>query len=412
MQWVRQTPFLAVLVFGIGIGVGHAWQSGWIPIEFGSANTGSLESEVAGDMVEEGASAPAQRPDEFAQEVEFPQPRSLSSRDDFRPEDAAIADVPSIVAQPQSPPAPFVRRQNAPPVTSAVHETAAEPEWAAEPIANRAERIQAATSASRAVVDRRSREIQLAANQEPPAAAVFGGGDGDPSLSPLASELKAIDEQLAKDEILPAHRALSKLYWDHKDSRNELLPRLNRTANAIFFEPRPHFVEPYVVQPNDQLRVIANKYQLSWEYLASLNRTDPRRIQLGQKLKILKGPFSAIVDLNEFALTIHLQGYYVKRYEVGIGKDGTSPVGKFTVLNKIENPQYTGPDGKVIAGDDPQNPLGERWLDLGDSYGIHGTIEPESIGKAASRGCIRMREKDVIEVYNFLVKGSEVVIRK
>jgi lipoprotein-anchoring transpeptidase ErfK/SrfK len=56
--------------------------------------------------------------------------------------------------------------------------------------------------------------------------------------------------------------------------------------------------------------------------------------------------------------------------------------------------------------------LGERWIDLGESYGIHGTIEPDSIGKAASRGCIRMREKDVIEVYDFLVKGSEVVIRK
>ena len=151
---------------------------------------------------------------------------------------------------------------------------------------------------------------------------------------------------------------------------------------------------------------------MSWEYLAKLNRTDPRRIQLGQKLKILKGPFAAVIDLGDYALTIHLQGYFVKRYPVGIGKDGASPVGKFTVLNKIENPQYTSPDGKVISADDPANPLGERWIDLGESYGIHGTIDPDSIGRAASRGCIRMREKDVIEVYDFLVKGSEVVIRK
>ena len=66
----------------------------------------------------------------------------------------------------------------------------------------------------------------------------------------------------------------------------------------------------------------------------------------------------------------------------------------------------------MISGDDPANPLGERWIDLGESYGIHGTIDPDTIGKAASRGCIRMRAKDVIEVYDFLVKGSEVVIRK
>ena len=54
----------------------------------------------------------------------------------------------------------------------------------------------------------------------------------------------------------------------------------------------------------------------------------------------------------------------------------------------------------------------QRWIDLGDSYGIHGTIDPDSIGKAASRGCIRLRDKDIVEVYDFLVKGSEVVIRK
>jgi L,D-transpeptidase ErfK/SrfK len=127
---------------------------------------------------------------------------------------------------------------------------------------------------------------------------------------------------------------------------------------------------------------------------------------------VLKGPFGAVVDLNDFTLTIHLQGYFVKRYEVCIGKDGSSPIGKFSVLNKVENPPYTGPDGKVIVADDPRNPLGERWIDLGDSYGIHGTIDPDSIGKAESRGCIRLRDQDIIEVYNFLVKGAEVVIRK
>ena len=226
------------------------------------------------------------------------------------------------------------------------------------------------------------------------------------------NELPAIDELIANGETLAAHRALSKLYWNHKEHRAELQSRLDGTSRAIFFQPQPNFVEPYVIEPNDQLRVIANKYQLSWEYLARLNKTDPRRIQLGQKLKVVKGPFAAIIDLQDFALTVHLQGYYVKRYDVGIGKDGSSPLGKFSVLNKVENPQYTGPDGKVLLPDDPKNPLGERWVDLGDSYGIHGTIDPDSIGKAASRGCIRLRDKDIIEVYDFLVKGSEVVIRK
>jgi lipoprotein-anchoring transpeptidase ErfK/SrfK len=75
------------------------------------------------------------------------------------------------------------------------------------------------------------------------------------------------------------------------------------------------------------------------------------------------------------------------------------------------DPTYYGPEG-VIAHDDPKNPLGERWIDIGDSYGIHGTIDPESIGKNESRGCIRMLNSHVEEVYDFLVIGSEVKIQK
>jgi lipoprotein-anchoring transpeptidase ErfK/SrfK len=73
----------------------------------------------------------------------------------------------------------------------------------------------------------------------------------------------------------------------------------------------------------------------------------------------------------------------------------------------------------VIAGDDPKNPLGERWIGLTgidghavgkQSYGIHGTIEPDSIGKQASMGCIRMRNEDVEMVFDMLTEGKSVVV--
>jgi L,D-transpeptidase ErfK/SrfK len=110
-------------------------------------------------------------------------------------------------------------------------------------------------------------------------------------------------------------------------------------------------------------------------------------------------------------LTVHAYGYFVRAYPIGIGKDSTTPLGKLAVLSKAEKPQYTDPHGRVIDGDDPQNPLGPRWLDLGNSYGIHGTIDPTSIGKAESRGCIRLRNNDVLEVFDMLGVGSEVTIR-
>ncbi len=225
-------------------------------------------------------------------------------------------------------------------------------------------------------------------------------------------DLRKIDSMIEKGEISAAHRELSTIYWSKPELKPAIMSRIEKTAKIIYFDAQPHFADPHIVQSGERLERIAAKYQISWQYIAGVNRVDPRRIRAGQKLKVIKGPFSVFVDLSDFELTVHSHGFFVKRYSVGIGKDGASPLGKFTVLEKLEKPQYTDPDGKVIAGGAANNPLGTHWLDIGNSFGIHGTIEPNSIGKAESRGCIRMRNEEVAEVYSFLIKGSEVVIRQ
>jgi LysM repeat protein len=211
------------------------------------------------------------------------------------------------------------------------------------------------------------------------------------------------------DKYIEAQKELSQWFWQKPDKREQIMPKLHKLSRALYFSPQPHFYEPYVVKPGDQLRVIGQRYKLSWEYIAKLNQVDAKKIRAGQKLKIVPGPFGAIVFLERFELVVHLNGSFVKSYPVGVGKDGTTPVGRFVVKDKMADPTYYGPDG-VIAHDDPNNPLGERWIDIGDHYGIHGTIDPESIGKKESRGCIRMLNRDVEEVYDFLVIGSEVKI--
>jgi len=226
-----------------------------------------------------------------------------------------------------------------------------------------------------------------------------------------AEHLLEIDHLIENGEERAAHKRLSAWYWNHPQDRPRFQETMEGLAQSIYFSPQPLYEDAYVVQSGDQLRKIAKQYKLSWQYLARLNQVNPRKIRVGQKLKIVNGPFDAVVDLSEFQLTILCRGQYVRQYSVGIGKDGTSPIGKFTVKDKLEDPVYYGPDG-VIANDSPDNPLGERWIDIGDSFGIHGTIDPESIGKSESRGCIRMLNDDVAEVYDFLTVGSTVWIRR
>lgn len=228
----------------------------------------------------------------------------------------------------------------------------------------------------------------------------------------LASQLRDIDILYRDQRVAEAHAALSSLYWKKPQFRSLIKSRLEHTASLIFATADQHFEQPYDVQFGDTLGSIAAQYHLSWNYLARLNRTSPEKLQAGQQLKVITGPFSAVVDLDDFAMTIHAHGWFLHRYQIGIGKDNKTPIGEFTVQEKLENPTWYNPDGGQVDADDPSNPLGEYWLGLGDHIGIHGTIDPESIGASKSRGCIHLADPDIEEVFHLLTTGSKVTIRR
>jgi L,D-transpeptidase ErfK/SrfK len=97
-----------------------------------------------------------------------------------------------------------------------------------------------------------------------------------------------------------------------------------------------------------------------------------------------------------------------KVYTVAVGKPSTpSPVGTFTIERRVANPTYRHNGKTVLPG--PGNPVGTRWMGLSKhGYGIHGTNEPKSIGKAASHGCIRMAQADLEEFYELVAVGDTV----
>ncbi|MEZ6127792.1 MAG: L,D-transpeptidase family protein [Planctomycetaceae bacterium] len=229
--------------------------------------------------------------------------------------------------------------------------------------------------------------------------------------SEVAAELREADGLKTTGETLQAHAILSRLYWKHPELRTFMAERMEETSAEIYASPNIHFADPYVVEFGETLDGIALKFDVPWQYLGRLNSVTPETLQAGQQLKVLKGPFGAVIDLKRFEMTLHAHGWFVRRYTIGIGKDNGTPTGTFTVQNKLENPTWYDPNGGQVAGDDPTNPLGDYWLGLGDHIGIHGTIDPDSIGKAVSRGCIHLSDDDITEVFQLLGVGSEVRIR-
>lgn len=268
------------------------------------------------------------------------------------------------------------------------------------------------TAATDAGSKRNTPAVQLAMKNTEEAAAP-NAAPVPPAGQKAAAEidLREIDQLIASGEDVEANFQMSNLYWKRPEVRKQIEERLRKVSYNIYFAPKPHYMDGYVVKPNDVLQRIAKEYNVSWEYLAKLNRTDPKKIRPGQTLKVIQGPFSAVVDLSDSEITIHSHGHFVHSFPVGIGRDSSTPQGTFKVLDKQRDPTYYGPNG-VVEHDDPQNPLGEYWIDLGDSYGLHGTVDDSSIGKSDSPGCIRLRNRDIADVYDLLTIGSEVLIRK
>jgi len=197
-----------------------------------------------------------------------------------------------------------------------------------------------------------------------------------------------------------------------------------RTILSGHICPDDHLCYTYTVKPGDTLTRIAKNCQVPYQFICRINRiTDPRRLRAGSRIKLLRGPVNAVVILHKFAIYLYLQDTLFARYDVAVGnKDRRTPTGTWLVTKRVRNPAYTDPDtGKVYGSTDPRNPTAGYWIAIkgltGEAigktgFGIHGTVEPETIGKPASKGCIRMRPKEVADVFDMLQPGvSKVTIR-
>lgn len=121
--------------------------------------------------------------------------------------------------------------------------------------------------------------------------------------------------------------------------------------------------------------------------------------------KVKKG-YLIIVNVETNRMTIYKDLKKVFIYKVATGKiiNGKSltPLGKFTILNKVVKPGWGGGGyAEPIRGGDPKNPLGNYWAGTsagknpGGSIGVHGNVDEDSIGTNASHGCIRMSNKEI-----------------
>jgi len=244
-------------------------------------------------------------------------------------------------------------------------------------------------------------------------------------------------ELIGDGRLIEGRRRLSQVLFNRGDAlpageRETIRETLTRVNEKLIFSDKAHPDDPltrtYRVKSGQTLGRIAAKFAVPYQVLASINGIeDPRRLRAGQAIKVIEGPFHARIIKQQFMLDLFLQSpkgapIYVRSFSVGLGEQNSTPLGNWIVKSengKLKNPGWTNPKThETYAPDDPDNPIGDYWIALKGigpntrdktGYGIHGTIEPDSIGRQMSMGCIRLHRDDIEKLFHMLARGESTV---
>lgn len=251
------------------------------------------------------------------------------------------------------------------------------------------------------------------------------------STSEVTQQIQAAEQRAATGELLQARALFNKALHNPNAVREdqERIRQRMATINAdLLFSPKVYpgdtMTETYVVKSGDNLIRITRNRELAvdWRLVERVNGIKGNTLKVGQKLKLVRGPFHAIVHKGDYRLDL-FQGspddpdswMFIRSFKVGLGTGNSTPLGNFVVKpkSKLVNPHWVNPQtGQKFHADDPKNPIGEYWMGIegvGDSktitgYGLHGTIEPDSIGQQKSMGCVRLGDEDIKLLYEMLVE--------
>jgi hypothetical protein len=222
--------------------------------------------------------------------------------------------------------------------------------------------------------------------------------------------------KLGKGELAEVHLTLSEWYGDPRlppDQTRQLTELLSQLAGTVIYSQQSFLERPYVVRFGDSLESIALAYHVPPQMLGHINNIrNPNELQPGQELKVVRGPFNAILDLSRYELVLMLDGRYAGRFPIGVGRDCPPLERQYVVRDKKLIPaSYSATQGANQS-------QGTRWIDLGGGVGIHGTDAPQNIGRNEGQGAIFMGERDVADLYDILTvgtngsNGSTVIVRR
>ncbi len=239
-----------------------------------------------------------------------------------------------------------------------------------------------------------------------------------------APALTALGRQKESDRDAEAARALyaqamEDAEWG-SDAWVDAAGRFGGLNVAALFSSAPTSdSKVYRVVSGDTLTTIGMRLNTTQGLLLRANNlANANRLRLNQNLKYTPKDFEIVIELSTNRLYLLDNDGVFNIYSVGLGKPGndTTP-GKYKIGNKEKDPTWYKPGFGPIPPGDPRNELGTRWMPLlpeeerlPTDLGIHGTIDPDSIGKYSSMGCPRLYNDEAEELYDLVVRSTPVTV--
>lgn len=237
----------------------------------------------------------------------------------------------------------------------------------------------------------------------------------------FAAARTAVQGALDRGELAQALLLLSDWYGDPSLTpveREEVDSLLSQLAGSVIYEgPPAHRLEPaYLVQAGETLDDVARKYDVPAALLAKINGiASPAALQPGQELKVLRGPFSALIDLSERRMTLMLDRRYAGKFDIDLDPAATVEEGQWKVDQKLLTPAVASLYGQTpgeaavdrsIVLANPANPEAQAGVE------IRGPSAADPVAGQSRSRVIRLQSTDINDVFDILSQGSRVTIRR
>ncbi len=188
---------------------------------------------------------------------------------------------------------------------------------------------------------------------------------------------------------------------------------LGQLAGTVIYSQKDLLLPPHIVAPGDTLPSIAAPLQVPWQLLAKINGvSDPSQLVHGEHLKVVRGPFDAVISVSRRRMSLQVGGNYAGSFPVVLGRQIYDRVGQSVAVIDIRRPGAVQEPMGIAAQVAYAPSAGPKSIVLGEGLAIEGVEDPSLVSDSASASSVIVSLRDLEDIADILGPGSQVLVRK